>query len=88
MELIQIVLTSCLTVLSLGMILISILSYRTSKNKKLLFVGLAFLILFLKGIWQSISLFTTVLPPVTIDSFQVFFDVLIVVILFGATLKR
>lgn len=46
-----------LTVLALVLSFISILAYRRSKKRKLLFVSVAFILFFVKGIWLSFALF-------------------------------
>lgn len=90
MELEQIILTSCVTVIALGMFIVSLLSYRTYKNKKLLFVSLAVLVFLLKGILQSLYLFGIIegLPVIYANPFTGLLDLIILVLLFAATLKR
>lgn len=90
MELEQIILTSCITVIALGMFIVSLLSYRTYKNKKLLFVSVAVLVFLIKGILQSLFLFDIIqgVPVMYANPFSGFFDLLILVLLFAATLKR
>jgi len=88
MDIPVIVLVSCSTVFSLGMFLVSLLSYRRYKNTKLLFVCLAFFVFFIKGLLQSVSLFSTELTILRPDFSAGLFDVVILLLLFFATLKR
>ena len=88
MDLATIVLTSCITVFSLGMFLVSLISFRTYKNVKLLFVCVAFFVFFIKGIVQSMSLFSSEVTFMRPDFFSGLFDMVILILLFMATLKR
>lgn len=76
-----------LTVFSFGLWVISILTYQKSKNKKILFVNIVFLLFFLKGLLLSLSIFFNgFLDFLTIPILAVF-DLLILVLLFIAVLK-
>jgi hypothetical protein len=76
-----------LTVFSFGLWVISILTYQKSKNKKILFVNIVFLLFLLKGLLLSLSIFFSgFLDFLTIPMFAVF-DLLILVLLFIAVLK-
>ncbi len=77
-----------LIVFSLGMLVTSLMSYRRSKNLKLLFVSVVFLFFLSKGVLLMVSLFNSDVARVTtLSSFSVI-DVIILVFLFIATLKR
>jgi hypothetical protein len=88
MDPITIIMSAFITIFSLGLLTISLASYRKHKNTKLIFVSVVFLIFFIKGVILSLSLF--------IDPLGVFqsvipiglFDVIILMLLFLATLKR
>jgi hypothetical protein len=53
----SIVIDACITIFALGLLIVSILSYRKYKNLKLLFVSLVFLVFLIKGILLSLGLF-------------------------------
>ncbi|MCX6665602.1 MAG: hypothetical protein NT038_06020 [Euryarchaeota archaeon] len=88
METIDIVLSASITVVSLGMFMVSILSYKKFKNMKLLFVSLAFFVFFLKGFIESLSLFTKDLAVIDSSVSLKLFDLFVLILLFVATLKR
>ena len=76
-----------LTVFSFGLWIISIFTYQKSKNKKILFVNIVFLLYLIKGLLLSLSiLFNGFLDFLTIPVLAVF-DLLILVLLFIAILK-
>ncbi len=77
-----------LTIFSLGLLIISILSYRKSKNKKILFVSIVFLLFLLKGMILSISIFLADLQEFLSIAFFAVFDLLILFLLFIAVLKK
>ena len=91
MEIESIAITASITILSLGLLTISLLSYSKYKTKRLLFISLVFIVLLIKGILLSVSLFN---PEILfIDSFlksiySGLFDIIILILLFIATLKR
>ena len=61
-----------LIVFSLGMLITSIVSYKKSKNLKLIFVSIAFLIFLIKGILISLLLFNqNITTIVSISSFGI-----------------
>ncbi len=53
-----------MTVLSLSLTIISILGYNRTRNKKLLFIALAFLSFFIKGIWLT---FNSYISPIEVN---------------------
>ena len=77
-----------ITIFSLGMFIISLFSYKRSKNFKILFVSLAFFLFFIKGILLSLGLFITEINDIISIQTLGIFDLLIIVILFIATLKK
>ena len=85
---IDIVLSAGITVISLGMFVVSILSYKKFKNMKLLFVSLAFFVFFLKGLIESLSLFMKDIAVIDSSVSLKLFDLFILLLLFVATLKR
>ena len=88
MEIESIVISAFVTMFSLGLLVVSLASYRRHKNLKLLFVSFVFLVFLLKGILLSIGLFFDEIVVFTSVSFMGVFDVFILVLLFVATLKR
>ncbi len=87
MEIESIFINSCITILSLSILILSFASYKKYKNVKLLFVTTAFLIFLIKGIILSISLFNTDLSVISNSPFFGLFDVVILSLLFISTLK-
>jgi hypothetical protein len=88
MDLITILLTSVITVFSLGMFFVSLWSAKTYKNMKLGLVSVAFFVFFVKGVLQSLSLFYPELSQFQPTLSLVVIDLVIIVLLFVATLKR
>ena len=87
-EIESIIISAGITILALGMLLVSLLSYRRFKNSKLLFVSGAFLLFFIKGLLLSIELFSSALTVFTSSIYFHAIDVIILILLFIATLKR
>jgi len=77
-----------LTIFSFGLWIISILSYRKSKNKKILFVSIVFLLFLLKGVLLSLSIFLIDLQEFLSITFFAVLDLLILFLLFVAVLKK
>ena len=91
MELIEIVISAGITIFSLWLLLISLTSYRKFKNPKILFVSLVILVLLVKGILLSLSLFSQEFLWMRSYLFSVYsglFDLLILIFLFIGALKR
>ena len=82
----NIIISACITIFSLGLLLISLTSFYKYKNLKLLFVSLVFLIFFIKGLILSANVF---IPGfLEINLYFMIFDLIILILLFIATLKR
>lgn len=88
MEIQDIIISAFITIFSIGLLVISLASYKKYKNLKLLFVSLVFLIFFIKGIILSISLFVKDITWIHSINFIGLFDLIILILLFIATLKR
>ena len=88
MELVSIILNSCITVLALSLFVISLGSYQKHKSQKLLFLSSVFFIFFIKGVIMSLAQFVDELMFLQCSPYLVCFDLLMLVILFTATLKR
>ena len=80
----KVLLFSIITILSLVLLGITFLSYRRYKNKKLLYVCMVFLFLFLRGILLSLSLFMTSLEVFLANGYFWVVDVVVLVLLYGA----
>jgi hypothetical protein len=88
MRLEEIIIYACTTIFSLGLFAVSIYSYYKYKNKKLLFVSIVFLVFLIKGLILSYSLFNEQLINIEIGLYFGLFDLIILILLFAATLKR
>ncbi|MEM0467108.1 MAG: hypothetical protein QXL17_07915 [Candidatus Thermoplasmatota archaeon] len=88
MQLDQIIISACVTTFSLGLLIVSVTSYRKHKNQKLLFVSAVFFLLLIKGISLSIGLFVEDVLIWLYPLYSSLFDVFILLLLFVATLKR
>lgn len=78
-----------ITIFSVGLLLVSILSYKKHKNRKLVFICLVFLLFLIKGAVLSYGLITnTFMLSSTSFVTAGFFDLLILILLFIATLRR
>ena len=84
----SIIIYGFITIFSIGLFSISILSYYKSKNKKLLFVSTVFLLFFIKGVILSFSLFFSDLNNIITIPILALFDLLVLFLLFIATLKK
>ena len=84
----SIIIYGFITVFSIGLFSISILSYYKSKNKKLLFVSSVFLLFFIKGVVLSFSLFFSDLNNIITIPIIALFDLIVLFLLFIATLKN
>jgi hypothetical protein len=87
----NIIIPACITVFAFGLLIVSLFSYQKSKNTKLLFVSMVFLILFIRGILLSmvnLQLFSDDVAAILSNPYSGLFDLLILIFLFVATLKR
>ena len=84
----SIFINACITIFSLGLLIVSLMSYRKYKNAKLLFVSIVFLVFFVKGIVFSLSLFIKQFVDIASNPYIGLFDLAILILLFMATLKR
>lgn len=86
-----IILNAAITVFAFGLLLISFASYRKHKTSRLLALSCVFVILLIKGILLSISLFLPALHSiraVLFSDYGGFFDLLVLIFLFIVSLKR
>jgi hypothetical protein len=77
-----------ITVFSVTLLLISLISYGRTRNRRILLVGLAFLMFSVKGVALTIGLYWPSVWNVTTDLPALLFDVLILLILYFATLRE
>jgi len=88
MEIQDIIINSFVTMFSIGLLIISLASYKIYKNTKLLFIAVVFIFFSIKAIIISLGLFYGELYPIISSSYFRLFDLIILVILFIAVLKR
>jgi len=88
MDVESIIIDACITIFALGLLIVSLLSYRRYKNGKLLFVSLVFGIFLIKGLILSLSLFYNQFADITSNPYIGLLDLMMLVLLFMATLKR
>lgn len=86
--LLTIIIVGITTVFSLGLLLISLSSYRKSKNKKIVFISLLLLLFFVKNLLLSVFLFTVQIQTDATILILECFDLLILVFLFIAVLTK
>jgi len=88
MEIQDIIISAFVTIFSFGLLVVSLASYRKYKNLKLLFISIVFLALLIKGILLSLSLFSDEIIMLNSVFYTGLFDLIILILLFMATLKR
>ncbi len=88
MEVETIFINACITMFSIGIVTLSLINYKKTKNTKILFVSFAFFLFFIKGMLLSIVLFYHELESITNNKYFGLFDALLVFLLFISTLKR
>ncbi len=88
MDSITVIIDAGITIFALGLFIVSLMSYKKYKNGKLLFISIVFLIFLIKGILLSLSLFYSQFAENLSSSYYGLFDLIILFLLFIATLKR
>jgi len=88
MEIQDIIINSFITMFSLGLLIVSLASYRKYKNTKLLFITAVFVLFFIKAIIISLGLFDEEIYSLLSNSYFRLFDLAILMTLFMASLKR
>jgi len=88
LESLNIILSASITIIALGLFVVSILSFKRYKNMKLIFISSAFFVFFIKGIIQSLSIFQRDLTWIDTNPYMKLIDLVILIFLFVATLKR
>lgn len=88
MSYVNIIIIGIATIFSLGLFIISLNSYRKSKNKKIFFVSIVLLLFFIKNTLLSFFLFTAQIQNnINLLALELF-DLLILVFLFIAVLSK
>jgi len=88
MEIETIVIYAGITIFSFGLFIISILGLRKHRTIKILFVTLAFLMFFIRGVILSLSLINNLSKEIVSSSFFWLLDLIILALLLIATIKR
>jgi len=77
-----------MTVFSVTLLIISMLSYARTRNRRILLVGLAFLMFSVKGVALTIGLYWPTVWNVATDLPSLLFDVAILLILYFAAVRE
>jgi hypothetical protein len=92
---VQDVLIACIMILALSLLVIAALSYKRTRNSKILVITIAFAFFFVKSLILSVGLYTGILssnnlPPTFVIPFDflLLFDFLILLLLYFAVFKR
>jgi len=87
---ISIAISAFVTIFALGLLIVSLFSYRRHRNMKLLIISVVFLLFLMKGILLSIGLIyeDMVLSVLTSLVFIGAFDFIVLLLLFLATFRR
>ena len=88
MDVESVIISSSVTILSLGLLLLALAGYKKYKNIKLIFVSLVFVVLLVKGILFSFGLFNEDVVELLSFPYVGIFDLIILILLFISTLKR
>ena len=88
MDTIELFIISCIMVISFGLLTLSLLAYRRYKSIKMLFITIVFLVLFVKVLIYNISLFVTEINIFDSMTNIWLFDLVILVLLYAASMKR
>ena len=88
MEIQSIVISAAITIFALALLIISLLSYWKYKNKKLLLISLVFLFFLIRGALLSLSIFYPDLEAITSSMYIWIVDLVILILLYIASLKR
>ena len=88
MEIESLVIGAIVTTFALGLLFISLRSYRKYKNSKLIFVSLVFFVLFIRGVLLSLGFFYEEIAVITSALYVGLVDLVILVLLYIASLMR
>lgn len=82
------VIVASVMVLALTLTLIALLAWRRTRDRNIVFLGIAFAAFFVKGLILSIALFLTDIAPPTLMILWGSFDLAILALFYGFTLRR
>jgi hypothetical protein len=88
MIIIQTLIGACITIFSLGLLLISLSGYKRHKNPKLIFVSLVFILFLIKGLLLTLNVFFDDFIPLNFDPILGIVDIIMLLFLYMATFKR
>jgi hypothetical protein len=91
MEIEEIIIAASITIFSLGLLIVSFLSYKKYRKLRLLFISIVFTVFLIKGILSTLLIFgveVPLVPSLLHGTYSGLFDVIILILLFVATLKR
>ena len=87
MSVLDLFISASITVLSLGLFILSILGYLKRKNTKMIFVSLVFLVFLVKGILLSLGVFSSEIIVLNSSFNPWIFDLVVLVLLYVTSLK-
>lgn len=82
------VIVAAVAVLSITLMFIAIRAWRRTRDVHVIFLGLAFGIFFIKALILTVALFVTTVAPSTLIVVSGAFDLLILTLFYGFTLRR
>ncbi len=88
MSVLELFILSIIIVISFGLLVLSLFAYRKNKNLKMLFISFVFLVFFIKVVLYNISLFVTEINIFDSMISIWIFDLVILVLLYVASMKR
>jgi len=88
MQVESVLLSAGITIFSLGLLIVSLISYRKHRNMRLLFISIILLTLLIKGMLFTVHVFLVEIPALETSVFNGVFDFIILLLLFIATVKR
>ena len=87
MSVLDLFISASITVLSLGLFILSMLGYLKRKNTKMIFVSLVFLVFLVKGILLSLGVFSSEIIVLNSSFNPWIFDLVVLVLLYVTSLK-
>lgn len=87
MSVLDLFISASMTVLSLGLFILSMLGYLKRKNTKMIFVSLVFLVFLVKGILLSLGIFSSEIIVLNSSFNPWIFDLVVLVLLYVTSLK-
>jgi hypothetical protein len=88
MELLELFIISCIIVISFGLLTLSLLVYRKTRNNKMLVISMVFLIFFIKVLLYNISLYFSDIDFYESMTVVWIFDLIVLLLLYIASIKR